>query len=242
MDEMRSAAELSDALSRLGVEQGAAAPGASVGGLTSLMRAARFRLTLESHAAQMRTHSAARAALRPSGAAAANGGGGGGRETSAAGREWQTRLPVVTDESDRGGAPLAAECNVADRMLVDALEAQLVDVMAGCGEVVSLLIAELEQAHRLARGSNRGSTRVGGGVGDSDRSLERRTAMSFVTAPTVTAPPPEQGAVTATGTREQGALRDERARAVRRSRANLCGQHDLLSQLIACRVDHGPSL
>ena len=240
-----NASEFAEALDRLGVRREVAVRGASVGGLRALMRAARFKLALDSHAAQLRGHasSSGRAAgLRASGASAKNRASeapdGVDEPPLAVSMEWRERLGLSEREGagslSEGAAEVsdgdpaaaataeadAAAVAAADSCLIESLESQLVEVVMGCGEVVSLLLGELQAAHRLRRGAFEGRIQ-GKPAGAADATGNRGKPVASARA---AARPPAM-------------LANERSRLVRRSRANMCGQHDLLNQLIACRLD-----
>ena len=111
-----------------------------------------------------------------------------------------------------GGAKTADTEAAADASLVEALEGQLVDILGATSECVTGLLTELEHAHARERSS----------AAAAAATLKRgRTGGNAASSP----PPPT------------AVLRDEHARAVRRSRATACGQHDLLLHLVACRLD-----
>ena len=100
----------------------------------------------------------------------------------------------------------------ADAAVVDALEDELVETVSGCAECITLLLQDLEQAHRTARASARRAA--------ADREREEEESAEEGEG--------AQGAKTL--------LQSERARAVRQSRASVCSGLDALSHLLACSV------
>ena len=95
----------------------------------------------------------------------------------------------------------SAQAAAADIILADALEDELVQVLTNSAECVGLLLRELEKTHSRSQAA----AAAGGAGGGREMPKEVRKQMTMLT--------------------------DQRARAARRSRAALCGQHDLLAVL-----------
>ena len=180
VDEPRTVTEYTAVLERFGVAlPGAVRSGMSLKGLHALEQAARTRQSIEGWAAQLRAVVA----------------------------ERSSRYDLDAERPGYDGAierPLPRVVAAADAAVVDALEAQLVDVVTGCHDIVALLLGDLQEAHKMARSSK--------GMLHRDKPGAQVIRASI--------------------------LNDERSRAVRRSKAGLCGQHDMLSHLIASRAGH----
>ena len=204
-DEPRDASELADVLDALGVPPSVVCTGAATDGLRVLTRAAKLRRSLATHAVH----------LQGAGSGGDVDGGGasavpprrhGGMERgSAPDATAESGAPEATAASDgerisSGGRGVsAAQAAVADTILADALENELVQVLTNSAECVGLLLRELEKTQSRSRAA----AAAGGGGRKMPKEVRKQMTM----------------------------LTDERARTARRSRAALCGQHDLLAVL-----------
>lgn len=208
-------AERVAALARLGLDRSVARsvvrPGAATSSIRALECAARLKHALSSHIAMTR-------------AAAAQAAAGREHDVSVIDGVERLELDFEADQENRGsgggdftfaGSRQQAAAQ-ADAAALDALESQMVDVVTACNECVAGLLSELEQAHRRARISKTAGAEV---MTVEEATGGRTTSRSSALEPVL------------------AMLINERAQAVRRSRAGMCGQHDLLSHLISCRSD-----
>jgi centromeric protein E len=243
-----SAFELSDAFDRHGLPTSLAREGAPVGLLEALEQMAGFRRMLSQSAAQMRMREASNkqrqqqqqqqqqeagqgAASRQRGAAAVVRLGA-EEAWTAPSREASTSTSFSISSS-----PSAIEAEAdADAAVVDALEGVLVETVSGCVECINLLVRDLEKAHRTARAS--AGRRAAGHSATRGEPAEATSGVWRGKENEVVAGGRDEGAQGAgQGRGKTTLLRSERARAVRQSRASVCGGLDALSHLLACSVE-----
>ncbi|KOO32697.1 hypothetical protein Ctob_013078 [Chrysochromulina tobinii] len=135
------------------------------------------------------------------------------------------RLPLAPPGSstpNTARSPAAAEeaAEAADAALIAALEEQLVSLLEGTGDCVRELIGVLGRAHRASRpGAQDGATQAA--------VVAMRARAAALDGEML--PRPRSGVA------EAPMLLDERVRMLRRSREELCGQHDMLCHLLQAR-------
>ena len=137
------------------------------------------------------------------------------------------RLPLApqgTSPPNTARSPAAAAedaAAAADAALIAALEEQLVSLLEGTGDCVRELIGVLGRAQKMA-------SRPGAQDGATQAAAVAMRARSAALDGEVL-PRPRSGVADAP------MLLDERVRMLRRSREELCGQHDMLCHLLQAR-------
>jgi len=229
------------ALAAVGVEPQLARGGAALMYLHALERAASLRCAAHSQAHELRRavriHNGAQNGAQDG---AQNGAQNGASKSAkvgtgspsrrragdgAAPSNGLARLPLAPPGSstpNTARSPAAAEeaAEAADAALIAALEEQLVSLLEGTGDCVRELIGVLGRAHRASRpGAQDGATQAA--------VVAMRARAAALDGEML--PRPRSGVA------EAPMLLDERVRMLRRSREELCGQHDMLCHLLQAR-------